>query len=64
MMRLSLLVAALPLLTLIGPLEAQDQKAPDERPKVTAPPPPEELTQGESIEPEVTIVRRDWAVFE
>ena len=33
-----------------------------DEPRVT--PPPEELMRGETFEPEVTIIRRDWAVIE
>lgn len=36
----------------------------DTGPNVVPPPPPEALTQGEDVEPEVNIVRRQWAVFE
>ncbi|MDN5872005.1 MAG: DUF2782 domain-containing protein, partial [Nitrococcus sp.] len=32
-------------------------------PNVVPPPPPEELTKGEKIEPGVTIVEREWAEF-
>lgn len=47
-------------------LMAQGLPAADDRPesRVVPPPPPEALTQGEEIEPEVTIVRRSWGTFE
>lgn len=57
-----LLLAALAA-ALIGGGQATAEQ-PERRPAVTAPPPPEELLRGEDLQPEVTIVRRDWATIE
>ena len=55
-----LLPAALVLgLGLSAPVAAEQ-----EGPIVTPPPAPEELTEGEEIEPTVRILRREWATIE
>ncbi|MCC5810444.1 MAG: DUF2782 domain-containing protein [Ectothiorhodospiraceae bacterium] len=36
----------------------------ERKPIITAPPPPEELTLGDDIEPQVTIIERQWATIE
>ncbi len=56
--RAALLAAAL---LAPAPLPAQDDGG---EPPHVPPPPPEALTQGEPIEPQVSIVRRDWATIE
>ena len=56
-----LLLAALCLLFtvwVLGASAADDRK---KKPKITPPPPPEQLKHGEDIEPQVTIVNREWA---
>ncbi|WP_421622025.1 DUF2782 domain-containing protein [Alkalilimnicola ehrlichii] len=45
-------------LTLAGPVSGE------EGPIITPPPAPEELTEGEAIEPTVRIIRREWATIE
>lgn len=47
--------------SLAGPAMAETDR---EGPLVTPPPAPEELTEGEAIEPTVRILRREWATIE
>ena len=58
--RLRTAVALAATLVLLSPALAQEQSEPNRVP----PPPPEALTQGEPVEPQVSIVRRDWATIE
>ena len=57
------LPTALLLLALAATPAAAQEQQPSE-PRQVPPPPPEALTQGEEIEPKVTIVERDWATIE
>ncbi len=52
----------LPLALLLGASAALSEER--RQPIITAPPPPEELTLGEEVEPQVTIVERQWATIE
>jgi hypothetical protein len=58
------LAAALLAVAVALPAAAQDKSGTSKAPKVTPPPPPESLTKGKDIEPEVNIVEREWATFE
>lgn len=51
-------LAALVLASAAGAAEKEKKQ-----PKITPPPPPESLKRGESVEPTVDIVERDWAVI-
>lgn len=49
--------------TLAADAAATQASQKPEAPKVIPPPPPQELTKGKEIKPEVTIVQRKWAKF-
>ena len=55
---------ALALTAAVAVAQTGGQEPPAEEPRRVPPPPPEALTQGEPVQPRVTIVRRDWATFE
>lgn len=50
-------------LLLITAIPVAAQEPDGKGPVITAPPPPEELTLGEEVEPRVTIVERSWATL-
>jgi hypothetical protein len=51
----------LALIAVSAPGAAEQERDGKKKVQVTPPPPPEELKKGEGIDPQVTIVDRDWA---